>query len=105
MVLAVTGQFFLKKGVLSSDLAPNFSSIIDTLLNKFVVAGLLSYGISLIVWLFVLQRFPLSVAYPALSITYVVIVILSYFALHEPISQLKVAGVAFIIAGVFLLFE
>ena len=105
MLLAVVGQFFLKRGVLASSLLPNVESIIRTVLSPLVLLGFILYGVSAVVWLFVLQRFPLSVAYPALSLTYVAIVILSVVALKEPITSLKIAGVLFIIIGVYFLFK
>jgi drug/metabolite transporter (DMT)-like permease len=105
MSLAVAGQFFLKKGVLASSLTSNFQSILKTFFSPMVFLGFFLYGISSIFWLFVLQKFPLSVAYPALSLTYVAIVILSVFILKEPFSALKTAGILLIILGVYFLFK
>lgn len=105
MVLAVVGQFFLKRGVLASSLNPNFYSIIKTLFSPYVLIGFFAYGASSIIWLFVLQRFPLSVAYPALSLTYVAIMIVSFLILNEPISAYKITGILFILIGVFLIFK
>lgn len=105
MSLAILGQFFLKKGVLASTLTPNIESVIKTLFSPYVFIGFLTYGISSIIWLFVLQKFPLSVAYPALSLTYLVIVILSFLFLKEPITSIKIAGVLLIILGVYFLFK
>ncbi len=105
MAIALVGQLLLKKGVTDSSLAFNLPSVIKTIFTPFVFFGLFSYGLSAIVWLFVLQRFPLSTAYPALSLTYVVIIILSFFIFNEPVSLSKIAGVIFIIAGVYFLFR
>lgn len=105
LTFAIFGQFFLKKGVMASTLTANLGSIIRTILSPGVIVGLTFYGLGSVIWLFVLQRFPLSVAYPALSLTYVVIVIASYFLLQEPLTATKLAGVALILGGVFLLFR
>lgn len=105
MTIAVAGQFLLKKGIEASTLAPNLSSIIKTIFSPYVFFGFLAYGISSIFWLFVLQRFPLSVAYPALSLTYIVILFISFFFLKEPLVASKIAGVSFIVIGVFFLFK
>ena len=93
MILAVIGQFFIKKGVTVSSLALNFGSIVNTLFNPSVFFGFLIYGISAIIWLFVLKRFDLSVAYPALSLTYVAIVILSAKYYGEPLTLFKSIGI------------
>lgn len=105
MALAVLGQLLMKKGVSTSMLEPNLNSIIKTIFNPFLFSGLVSYAISAIFWLFVLQKFPLSIAYPTLSLTYIVIVILSFFLFQEPITTQKIIGVLVIIFGVFILFR
>ncbi len=103
--LGICGQLLLKKGVMASSLSPNFVSIFKTLLSPLVFSGLLLYGLSAIIWLFVLQRFPLSVAYPSLALSYVVIVILSSIFLKEPLSQDKIIGTILIFGGVAFLFR
>lgn len=105
MTLGITGQLLLKKGVLSSHLAANPTAILKTVFSPLVFSGLALYAISAIVWLFVLQKFPLSVAYPTLAVTYVAIVFLSFFFIHEPISSNKVFGILLIFAGVFFLYR
>lgn len=105
MILAIVGQFFLKKGVIASSLTPSIESIAKTLFSPFVLLGFITYGASSIIWLFVLQKFPLSVAYPALSLTYLAIVAISILVLKEPVTTFKMAGVALIIAGVYLIFK
>jgi drug/metabolite transporter (DMT)-like permease len=105
MILAIVGQFFLKKGVLVSSLSPTFESIIKTLFSPFVLLGFILYGASSIFWLFVLQKFQLSVAYPALSLTYVAVVAISILVLKEPFTFAKSIGIALIIIGVYFLFK
>lgn len=105
MSLAVLGQFLLKKGVLASTLTPSMESVVKTLFSPYVFTGFATYAISSIIWLFVLQKFPLSVAYPALSLTYVAIVILSFLFLKEPLTSIKIAGILLIILGVYFLFK
>jgi|SRR3990167_10234573 len=105
MILAILGQFLLKKGVIASTLVPSIGSFLKTVFSPIVFLGFVVYGISAILWLFVLQKFPLSVAYPALSLTYVVVVILSVFLLKEPINSFKIAGMLLIILGVYFLFK
>jgi multidrug transporter EmrE-like cation transporter len=65
--------------------------------------GLCCYGISVILWLGALSRVPVSVAYPMLSIGYVVNAFAAAVLFGEALSVPKLAGVALICAGVFLL--
>jgi len=65
--------------------------------------GMGCYGISLIVWLGALSRVPVSVAYPMLSIGYVVNAFAAAVLFGEALSAPKLLGIALICAGVFLL--
>lgn len=66
-------------------------------------SGLVMYGAATILWLFILSRVPLSVAYPVQSIAYVLAVFGAYFVFHEPLSPAKIIGVILIILGVSLI--
>lgn len=105
MSLAICGQFLLKKGVSLSNLTPNFLSIVSTIFNPLVFLGLVIYALSSVVWLFVLQKFPLSVAYPSLALTYIVVVLMSVFILKESFTLIKLLGVVLIFSGVFCLYR
>jgi drug/metabolite transporter (DMT)-like permease len=70
--------------------------------NAAVVAGLLTFVVSAAVWILVLSRVSLSFAYPFVSLTYVIILLFDGLVLHEQVSSLRWAGVAFIIAGILL---
>jgi len=66
-------------------------------------AGLACYGVSVVVWLGALSRVPVSIAYPMLSIGYVVNLFLAALLFGETLSLPKLAGVALICAGVIVL--
>jgi multidrug transporter EmrE-like cation transporter len=68
-----------------------------------VLLGLLFYGVSTVFWLVALSKIELNVAYPMLSIGYILIMILSFFLLNESITLYKVAGTLLIVAGVTLI--
>jgi drug/metabolite transporter (DMT)-like permease len=71
--------------------------------NPFVVAGFALYGIASLAWLIVVSRVPLSLAYPMIALTYVVVVIMSRVLFHEDVTALRYASLAVICAGVFML--
>lgn len=99
------GQLLLKKGVVDAPPDANFASIVKTLFNPYVFAGYISYLVSSILGLFVLKKFPLSVAFPAMSLTYVLIVFVSFYFFNERITSFKIIGVSLIMAGVIALFK
>ncbi|MNP63745.1 putative 4-amino-4-deoxy-L-arabinose-phosphoundecaprenol flippase subunit ArnE [compost metagenome] len=54
-------------------------------------------------WLLVLQRLDVGVAYPMLSLNFVLITLVARFVFHETIDRRHWIGVALVIAGVILL--
>jgi multidrug transporter EmrE-like cation transporter len=66
------------------------------------IAGAACYGVSLIVWILGLSRVPVSVAYPLLSVGYVVNAIAAYYLFGEALSAARWTGIGFIIVGVWL---
>lgn len=65
--------------------------------------GLFLFGISSIFWMIVLSRVPLSVAYPFVGISYVVIVLMSRFLLDESVPALRWVGVVVVAAGITII--
>nr|WP_242469453.1 SMR family transporter [Rhabdochromatium marinum] len=65
--------------------------------------GLICYGISVVVWLLALSRVDVSIAYPMLSLGYVVNALAAWAWLGESMNVGKVAGVGIIIVGVYVL--
>jgi multidrug transporter EmrE-like cation transporter len=65
--------------------------------------GLTLFGVSSIFWMVVLSRVPLSVAYPFVGISYVVIVLLSRFLLHEHVPVLRWVGVLVVATGIAII--
>ena len=70
--------------------------------QPFILGGMACYAISLIVWIMGLSRVPVSIAYPMLSIGYVVNAVVAYYWLGEPLAMQKMLGIGFIIIGVVL---
>ncbi|HTY93408.1 MAG TPA: SMR family transporter [Steroidobacteraceae bacterium] len=65
--------------------------------------GLACYGISVIVWLGALSRVPVSLAYPMLSIGYVINAFAAAFLFGEALSVPKLVAIGLICTGVIML--
>jgi multidrug transporter EmrE-like cation transporter len=65
-----------------------------------VFIGLACFGLSAVVWLFVLAKIPLSSAYPFVALGIAVTVAAGRFMFGETVSVTKFIGVALVIAGV-----
>jgi multidrug transporter EmrE-like cation transporter len=71
-------------------------------LQPYILGGIACYIISLVVWIMALSRVPVSIAYPMLSIGYVVNTFIAYHWFGEPLAAQKLLGIGFIIVGVIL---
>jgi len=65
-------------------------------------AGMMCYAFSVCVWLAALSKAPVSVAYPMLSLGYVVVAAVSAMWLGESLTMAKLLGIGLICAGVVL---
>jgi multidrug transporter EmrE-like cation transporter len=71
-------------------------------LQPHILMGLGCYGVSVIVWIMALSRVPVSVAYPLLSIGYIVNAFAAWHLFGESLSAQKLVGIAVICVGVWL---
>ncbi|NNM60858.1 MAG: EamA family transporter [Steroidobacteraceae bacterium] len=78
------------------------ASIVILLKSPFFWVGMTCYGASLCVWLAALAKAPVSVAYPMLSLGYVVVAFASVMWLGETMTPAKVLGIVLICLGVVL---
>lgn len=65
---------------------------------QLALCGILFLGASLL-WMFMLKTFPLSVAYPLGSLSYVFGILAAILIFHEDVSTAKWIGVGLIMAG------
>jgi multidrug transporter EmrE-like cation transporter len=68
-----------------------------------IVLGLACYAVSVVVWILALSRTDVTIAYPMLSIGYVVNALGAYWWLGESLSFQRLGAIAIILVGVVLL--
>ncbi len=103
VLLSSAAQLALKRGMApppGSDLGGTYA---HALTSPMVWLGLGLYGASAVLWLWVLSRLDVSLAYPLVSLGFVVTLALGVVWLGEPLSWTRVAGCGLIVAGVWLL--
>lgn len=71
--------------------------------SPFIVLGLIVYVISVSLWLLVLSRVPVGIAYPMTSLAYIFNVVGAYLIFSEQINLVQIAGILVIILGVYLI--
>jgi multidrug transporter EmrE-like cation transporter len=107
VLLNAAAQLLLKAG---TNRVGEFAFAMDNLLpvgaklatSPFIVGGLACYVVSVVVWILALSRVPVSIAYPMLSIGYVVNALAAWMLFGESLGAQKLAGIGFIVVGVFL---
>ncbi len=67
-----------------------------------IIAGFILYGLSAVIWLFVLARFDLSVAYPFVAIGFVITMAIGCIVFGEAFTLQKAVGTAVVGIGVYL---
>ncbi len=65
--------------------------------------GFACYGVSLVVWIAALTRVPVTVAYPMLSIGYIINALIARYWLGETMALSGWLGIAFICLGVTMI--
>ena len=107
VLLNAAAQLLLKAG---TNRVGEFAFAMDNVLpvglklasNPFILGGVACYGVSLVVWIMGLSRVPVSIAYPMLSIGYVVNALAAWMLFGESLTAQKLVGIGFIMVGVYL---
>ena len=106
VTLSAAAQTAFKSGVTRLDLAPDAGvtqQAMAFLTSPFVLMGLALYGLGTLVWLSALRHADLSLVYPFVSISFVMVSISGIVFLNEPLQVHRVIGLALIIAGLLVL--
>lgn len=90
-------------GIIQFEMQSLFSSAGSLVTNLWLWLGLICYAVSVVVWILALSRVDVSIAYPMLSIGYIVNAIAASYLFNEPLGIGKVVGIGVIILGVYIL--
>ena len=93
------GQILFKKAAMHLPANPQ---LVDWLLNGWLIAALILYGVTTLLWIWVLRHAPLHLAYPFMALAFIIVPLLSHYFLGEPINIKTFIGGALIVIGVSL---
>jgi multidrug transporter EmrE-like cation transporter len=99
----ISSQLTLKYGMGKVAKQQEGSLLVKMLKSPYVMGGLAAYGTGVLFWLLALSRLELSYAYPFAILSYVGIIIGSYFFFKERISTMRLFGIVVILSGVLLI--
>ena len=75
-------------------------TVFQSLLKSATWAGIVLWGVELLAWMAVLERVPLSIAYPLLALSYVAVMFAGAVFFKEAVNFRHAAGACLITAGV-----
>lgn len=107
VLLNAAAQLFLKAGtnatgVITLSASDGLETLVRLATVPPILAGLACYAVSVVVWILGLSRVPVSVAYPMLSLGYVVNAVAAQFLFGEAVTVQRWIGIGFIVLGVFV---
>ena len=109
VILNACAQLLLKAGTnalggaIHLTMSNWFETFIKVVTQLPILGGLACYGISLVVWIIGLSRTDVTIAYPMLSLGYVVSAFGAWMFLGEAVSPQRLAAIGVIVVGVVLL--
>ena len=103
-MLLTGGQVLMKYGLTKAgDFSWSWQYFGRLLLNwQFIGCGI-CYGIGSILWMYIIKHFPISMAYPMISISYVMGMFAAIIFFHEQIPLIRWIGVFLIMTGCVLI--
>ena len=102
-ILLSTGQIMFKFVANTTPTLGNFTNFISLAGNPWFYGAMFCYGSSTLLWIYLLQKLPLSYAYPFVAIGFVLIPIFSFFIFNEVLKFQYFVGVIFIILGILII--
>ncbi len=96
ILCGVVGQLLLKQGATAPDLISQF-------LKLPTIVGLGFYAVAALLYIIALRKIPVSIAFPSVSLSYVVVALAGHFLWNEPFTWTHVGGLALICGGVLVL--
>ena len=109
VVFATAGQLTLKSAMESigrigtAQVTDAGQTVLKAAKEPRLWVGLTLFGISALFWLVVLSRVDLSLAYPFVGLSYIIVVTLSRVLFHEQVPALRWVGVTVVAVGIALI--
>ena len=104
--ISALAQTAFKLGVSRVAVTPEMSMIqkaLGFLMSPYVIGGLALYGVGTVLWLFALKQLDLSLAYPFVAMSFIMVMLSGIVFLGEPLQASRVIGMALIIAGLLVM--
>ena len=91
------GQLLFKKAATTIPPSPSF---FDIAFNTWLVSAFILYGLTTLVWIWVLRNAPLYLAYPFMGLAFILVPTLAWLFINEPLHAKTILGGAIIAIGI-----
>lgn len=102
VLMLALGQILFKRAAETAPPLRDVGALLALAVNPYIWGALALYGLSTLLWIYLLQREPLSRAYPFVALRFVAVPALAWLMLSEPITPFFLAGTALMLAGIWL---
>ncbi len=111
IVLSACAQLLMKAGMISlaavnsnGEMTIFDAALYDSQIPGFIFSGLICYAVSMLAWLLALTRYQLSLAYPLLGMSYVLVYLgaVLWPRIGEELTLQRSAGIVLVFVGVIL---
>lgn len=99
ILLGIVAQIALKSAAIGA------SSLAAQLFNPLTLVGLVIYGTAAFGYIVALNRIPVSIAFPSVSASYVIVAVLAHVLWGEPFGWHQIGGIALIGGGIILIHQ
>lgn len=96
------GQLLFKLAAVSAPTVDKFGALMPLAKNPWLWAAVILYGVSVVLWVIILQKIPLSTAYPFTALCFVIVPLAATALFQEPYSVKTLLGAALIMGGVYV---
>lgn len=104
VLTTATALIVLKFGSKDGAFAQLTNGKLDLNINPFTVTGIVLYGISFLLYMYLISKFDLGYIIPlTTALVYILIFFASFVVFKEAFTAMKIAGIALIVIGVALL--
>lgn len=98
-LLLVCGQLLWKAGM-TGQAFNSVQTIVKVMFSPLILAGIFIYGLSTVLWLYILSKADISYVYPLTSVVHIIMLFCALFIFKEHIYFTRWIGVFLITAGV-----
>jgi multidrug transporter EmrE-like cation transporter len=107
VLFTVYGQIVLKwqvarAGVLPAAFLEKLVFLISLIWNPWILSSIAAGFLAFLCWMAAMTEFELSYAYPFMSLSFLLVLILSAILFHEPLTVSKVVGVGLVVTGIII---